>query len=103
MSHPPTCSAFCDRVEGYPRSDGIGAERKEARLRYLRNRWAKRFIGQKGVQMFTSLDPAQSCGIGTVGIEGIDNGELVTHLASLISRCTSSLSPLEHSCDLNQE
>jgi isopenicillin-N epimerase len=60
--------------------DGIGAERKEARLRYLRNRWAKRFIGQKGVQMFTSLDPAQSCGIGTVGIEGIDNGELATHL-----------------------
>lgn len=60
--------------------DGIGPARKEARLRYLKNRWANRLNGQKGVQIFTSFDPKQSCGIGTVGIEGIDNGELSGHL-----------------------
>jgi selenocysteine lyase/cysteine desulfurase len=60
--------------------DGIGAERKEARLRYLRDRWARRLLGQQGVQVFTSLDPVQSCGIGTVGIEGIDSGQLAGHL-----------------------
>ena len=60
--------------------EGIGAERKAARLRYLRDRWAKRLMTLKGVTVYTSLDPTQSCGIGTVGIEGIDNGELTGHL-----------------------
>ncbi len=60
--------------------EGIGPERKEARLRYLRNRWAKRLMGQPGVTIRTSLDPNQSCGIGTVSIEGVDNAELANHL-----------------------
>jgi selenocysteine lyase/cysteine desulfurase len=60
--------------------EGLGAERKEARLRYLRDRWAKRLMGRKGVTIYTSLDPRQACGIGTVGIEGIDNGALTGHL-----------------------
>ncbi len=60
--------------------EGIGAERKEARLRYLRNRWARRLMGQKGVTILTSFDPNQSCGIGTVGIDGVDNGKLTAHL-----------------------
>lgn len=60
--------------------EGLGAERKEARLRYLRNRWAKRLMGRRGVTIFTSFDPAQSCGIGTIGIEGVDNGKLSNHL-----------------------
>ena len=60
--------------------EGIGPERKEARLRYLRDRWAKRLVGQEGVKFFTSFDPRQSCGIGTAGIKGIDTAELSTHL-----------------------
>jgi len=60
--------------------EAIGPERKAERLRYLRNRWAKRLSGQKGVQLFTSLDSRQSCGIGTIGIEGIDPGKLSAHL-----------------------
>ncbi len=60
--------------------EGIGAERKAARLRYLRDRWAKRLMTQKGVTVYTSFDPVQSCGIGTVGIEGVDNGALTGHL-----------------------
>ncbi len=60
--------------------DGIGPARKEARLRYLKNRWAKRLRGQKGVHIHTSFDPRQSCGIATVGIDGVDNGKLTGHL-----------------------
>ncbi len=56
--------------------EGIGAERKAARLRYLRDRWAKRLMGQKGVRLYTNLDPKHSCAIGTVGIEGIKAGDL---------------------------
>ncbi len=59
---------------------GIGAERKAARLRYLRDRWAKRLMGQKGVRLYTSLDPAQSCAIGTIGIEGVKAPDLTKHL-----------------------
>ena len=59
---------------------GIGAARKEARLRFLRDRWARRLMDQKGVSLATSLDPKQSCGIGTVGIEGVDNAALTAHL-----------------------
>src|SRR5213594_4523857 len=52
--------------------EGIGVERKAARLRYLKDRWARRLEGQKGVRIHTSLEPAMSCGIGNVGIEGVD-------------------------------
>ncbi len=58
----------------------IGLERKAARLRYLRHRWADRLRGQGRVRIFTSFDPAQAGAIGTVGIEGIDSGKLAAHL-----------------------
>jgi selenocysteine lyase/cysteine desulfurase len=60
--------------------EGIGAERKAARLRYLKNRWARRLDGQKGVRVLTSYDPAQSCGLATMNIEGIEPPKLATHL-----------------------
>jgi selenocysteine lyase/cysteine desulfurase len=60
--------------------EGIGAERKAARLRYLFHRWAKRLDGQKGVRLLTSFDPQQSCGLANVSIAGIDPGKLVSHL-----------------------
>jgi selenocysteine lyase/cysteine desulfurase len=37
--------------------EGIGVERKSARLRYLKDRWAKRLQGQKEVHLYTSLEP----------------------------------------------
>jgi selenocysteine lyase/cysteine desulfurase len=58
----------------------IGAERKAARLRYLRDRWMRRLAGQPKIRLYTSFDPAQSCGIGNVGIEGVDPGKLTEHL-----------------------
>ncbi len=60
--------------------ESIGAERKGARLRYLRDDWAKRLVDRKGVAFHTSFDPAQSCGIGTIGIEGVHGMDLTTHL-----------------------
>jgi isopenicillin-N epimerase len=59
---------------------GIGAERKAARLRLLRDRWMRRVAEQPRVQVHTSFDPAQSCAIGTFGIEGVEPGALVEHL-----------------------
>ncbi len=60
--------------------EGIGGERKAARLRFLRERWMRRLDGQPRVRLFTSYDPAMSCGIGTVGIDGLEPAALVEHL-----------------------
>lgn len=59
---------------------GIGAERKAERLRFLRERWMRRLDGQPRVRMFTSYDPAMSCAIGTVGIDGLEPAAIVEHL-----------------------
>jgi selenocysteine lyase/cysteine desulfurase len=58
----------------------IGAERKAARLQYLRDRWMRRLAERPRVRLFTSFDPAQSCGLANVGIEGVDPGALTEHL-----------------------
>ncbi|MEW5981871.1 MAG: aminotransferase class V-fold PLP-dependent enzyme [Acidobacteriota bacterium] len=56
---------------------GIGLERKAARLRYLRERWARRVEKLPGVRVHTSFDPAQSCGLGNVGLDAVDCSKLV--------------------------
>ena len=62
---------------------GIGVERKAARLRLLRDRWAKRLVSEGGgrLRVLTPLDdPRQACGIGLLAIDGIAPGDLVSHL-----------------------
>ena len=59
---------------------GIGAQRKQARLEYLRDYWAKRLLRHDRVRLHTSLKPGFACGIATVEIEGVDSGELSTKL-----------------------
>jgi selenocysteine lyase/cysteine desulfurase len=56
--------------------DGLGGARKEARLRYLRDRWAKRLLATGRARLHTSLDPRFSCGIATVQFEGLDTAAL---------------------------
>lgn len=51
---------------------GIGAKRKEERLRYLRNYWARKLEQLPGVRLLTSYDPQQSCGIGTFTVDNMD-------------------------------
>ncbi len=58
----------------------IGAERKAARLRYLRERWARRLEQLPGARVLTSYDPAMSCAIGLLAIDGVDPGELTQEL-----------------------
>jgi selenocysteine lyase/cysteine desulfurase len=60
--------------------EGIGAARKAARLRFLRDRWAKRLLQHDRVRLHTSLDPRFSCGIANVEIVGLDPYKLTKHL-----------------------
>jgi selenocysteine lyase/cysteine desulfurase len=57
---------------------GIGLERKAARLRFLRDRWAKRVLaeGNGRFNIPTPLDDRQSCAICLVNIEGVDTPKL---------------------------
>jgi len=59
---------------------GIGVERKAARLRYLRDRFLRRLAAQPRVRVHTSFDPAMSCGIGNLQVEGVDSAALAKHL-----------------------
>jgi len=59
---------------------GIGIERKQARLVYLRNRWAERLLRHDRIRLHTSLLPGFAGGIATVNIEGLDPAELCSHL-----------------------
>jgi len=59
---------------------GIGAKRKEERMRYLRDRWALRLNQFDRVRLYTSLKPEFSCGIATVRIDGIDSKALSEYL-----------------------
>ena len=60
----------------------IGNERKAARLRLLRDRWARPLKQLSNrVTVWTRLDDDRAaCGIGLVGIEGIDSSKLSEHL-----------------------
>ncbi len=60
----------------------IGDERKAARLRYLRNRWARPLQqASSRVRIWTPLDDdASSCGITLVHIDGIEPSKLCEHL-----------------------
>lgn len=59
---------------------GIGSERKDARLRYLTHYWAERLLKHDRVRLHTSLKPEFSCAIGTVQVEGMDTVKLAQHL-----------------------
>lgn len=60
--------------------EGIGIRRKEARLRYLRDRWARRLLKHGRVRLHTSLAPGKSCGLANVEIVGEDPVKLYDHL-----------------------
>ena len=58
----------------------IGDARKEARLRYLRDTWAKRLLATGKCRLHTSLKPQYSCGIGTIQVEGVDSAKIGSYL-----------------------
>ncbi|HEY4564328.1 MAG TPA: aminotransferase class V-fold PLP-dependent enzyme [Thermoanaerobaculia bacterium] len=60
--------------------EGIGAARKAARLRHLRDRWALRLARNERFRLHTSLKPGKACGIATVEMVGVDTRKLADHL-----------------------
>jgi selenocysteine lyase/cysteine desulfurase len=60
--------------------EGIGVERKAARLRYLRDRWMDRLRGRPGIALLTSTDPTMSCGLAFVSLHGVAPDKLTAHL-----------------------
>ncbi|MEZ5345285.1 MAG: aminotransferase class V-fold PLP-dependent enzyme [Pyrinomonadaceae bacterium] len=62
--------------------NSIGAERKEARLRYLSHYWMNKLKGVPKIGFNTSFDENQSCAIANVRIDGIDPTEIGNYLFS---------------------
>jgi len=55
----------------------IGGPRKVARLRYLRDRWAKRLLAESPrVRVLTPLDGTQAGGMALFNVDGIDSAKL---------------------------
>ncbi len=77
-THP--AAGYLAIAEALTFHQAIGAARKEARLRYLRDSWAEPLLQIPGVVLHTSLDPEFSCGFATVEIEGIEPGALTSWL-----------------------
>lgn len=77
-THP--AANFLAIAEAAALYEAIGPQRKEARLRYLRDRWAKRLTQNKRVSLAARLDPQHSCGINTFSIDGLEPEKLHTHL-----------------------
>lgn len=58
-------------------NQNLGVDRKAARLRYLRDRWALRLARNPKCRILHSPDPEQSCGIGFLAFTpGIDAGKM---------------------------
>jgi selenocysteine lyase/cysteine desulfurase len=56
--------------------NAIGAKRKEERIRYLKNYWAKKAAAIPGVKIHTSLKDEWSCAICGVSVDGLTPAEL---------------------------
>jgi selenocysteine lyase/cysteine desulfurase len=73
---------------------GIGSDRKIARLRYLRDRWAKRLMKDSSrVKVLTPLDSRNSGAIGFLEVDGLDFGKLG---AWLMSKHRIVNTPIDH-------
>ncbi|HTS27555.1 MAG TPA: aminotransferase class V-fold PLP-dependent enzyme [Bryobacteraceae bacterium] len=57
-------------------NESLGVDRKAARLRYLRDRWANRLAQNPKCSILHSADPAQSCGIGFLAFKGVDTARI---------------------------
>ena len=77
-THP--CPNYLAIGEALTFHEGIGPERKEARLVHLRNAWAEELLRHDRVRLFTSLRPGFAAGIATVGVAGVSPGELAERM-----------------------
>jgi selenocysteine lyase/cysteine desulfurase len=77
-THPVhTDLAIAGAIDYYEK---IGAERKEARMRFLQQYWTSKVRNIPKVIVNTPADPARACGIANVGIEGMKPADLADAL-----------------------
>jgi selenocysteine lyase/cysteine desulfurase len=74
-THPVHTDLGIENAIGF--HEAIGGARKEARLRYLQRYWSDKVRGVPKIVMNTPADPARSCAIANVGIDGIKPGDLM--------------------------
>ncbi len=60
--------------------NGIGAKRKEERLRYLSRYWMNKLKDLPNVRFHTSFEPNQSCGVANVELVDVDIPKLQSYL-----------------------
>jgi selenocysteine lyase/cysteine desulfurase len=70
-------------------NENLGIDRKAARLRYLRDRWAHRLQKNAKCKTLHSEDPAQACGIGFLAFNGAEAGKIREMLISKYSIYTA--------------
>ncbi len=58
----------------------IGAERKEARMRFLQQYWTSKVRNLPNVVVNTPVEPTRACGIANVGIKGMKPADLADTL-----------------------
>jgi len=77
-------------------NENIGIDRKAARFRYLRDRWAQRLAANPKCRILHSPDPAQSCGIGFLAFDKIDPGKVASALLSKYAIYTAVMAHEEY-------
>lgn len=60
--------------------EALGAERKEARLRYLQTYWTSRVRREKQMVVNTPEDPTRACGIANVGVRNMKPADMAKML-----------------------
>lgn len=60
--------------------ENIGGQRKEERLRYLKNYWVSRVSKMPKIKINTPLKDSQSCAIANVAVEGKTPAEVTNYL-----------------------
>lgn len=77
-THPvATDLTIIDAIDFYTK---LGADRKEARLRFIQNYWTSRVRNVKNIVVNTPADPARSCGIANVGIKTMKPADMAKTL-----------------------
>jgi isopenicillin-N epimerase len=77
-------------------SESIGVERKVARLRYLRDRWAQRLAENPKVKILHSPDPSMSAGIGFLSFRDADPSKIHDELLSKYDIVTARMAHEEY-------
>jgi isopenicillin-N epimerase len=75
---------------------GIGVERRAARMRYLTDRWATRLEKQPRVKILTSRLPNQSWGLANISLQGVDSQKAYETLWAKYRIITASIKHAEY-------